>query len=406
MKIIKTDYILTPDKIISGKAVAFEEKIVDIDEIDILKTKYSKAKIIEYGKNSCLLPGFINSHVHLEFSSNRATLSYGDFLIWLNSVIKKREDLMPKCNEKCLKSAIKTMLESGTTAFGAVSSYGYDMKACLDAPQRVVYFNEIIGSNPAAADALYSDFIQRVEESFSYKNEKFIPAVAIHSPYSVHRVLVKKAVDFAKKENLLISTHFMESRAEREWLDKGVGDFKAFFKNFLNQSIPANQALDFLEIFNGTKSLFTHCVWTNDKELEILEKNGHTIIHCPVSNRLLGNGALDIGKIKYLGINFTTATDGLSSNFSLNIYDELKSALFTHYHINPVTLATDLIRSATKNAANALNLNCGEIKIGKYADLQVVKLPEDLQNLSDIPLHIILHNDKPKNIFIGGELYE
>ncbi|WP_281951319.1 aminofutalosine deaminase family hydrolase [Nitrosophilus kaiyonis] len=406
MKIVKTKYILTPDKIISDRAVAFDEKIVDIDEFEILKEKYPDAKIVEYENNSCLLPGFINSHVHLEFSANKASLSYGDFIIWLNSVIKKREELIPKCDEDCLKNAIDTMLKSGITSFGAVSSYGYDMNVCSQAPQRVVYFNEIIGSNPAAADVLYNDFIQRVKESIKLKDEKFIPAIAIHSPYSVHRVLVEKAIEFAKKNSFLISTHFMESRAEREWLDKATGDFKAFFEDFLNQSIPANRALDFLEMFNGTNSLFVHTVWCNEKELEIIEKNRHSIIHCPVSNRLLGNGALDIGKIKYLGINFLTATDGLSSNYSLNLYEELKSALFVHYYIDPNVLAMDLIRSVTKNAAAALKLNCGEIEIGKYADLQIVELPEDLDNLNEIPLNIILHTKKVKNVFISGEMYE
>jgi len=406
MKIIKTKYILTPQKIISNRAVAFEKKIVDIDEFETLKSKYPDAKIIDYKDYSCLLPGFINPHVHLEFSANKAALTYGDFIIWLNSVIKKRENLLSKCDQKCVNNAIDIMLKSGTTTFGAISSYGYDMKICADAPQRVIYFNEIIGSNPAAADALYSDFLQKVNESLNYKNNRFIPAIAIHSPYSVHKVLAKKAVELAKKKNMLLTTHFMESRAEREWLDEGVGDFKAFFKDFLNQTLPANRALDYLKLFEGIKTLFTHCVWCNEKELEILQKNEHSIIHCPVSNRLLGNSALDLAKIKYLGINFLTATDGLSSNYSLNLYEELKSALFVHYHINPTILALDLIRSVTINAAKALNIEAGEIEIGKYADLQIVDIPKDLNDINEIPLHILLHTNRPKSVYIEGELYE
>ncbi len=406
MKIVKTDFILTPHKIVSGKAVAFEKNIVDIDDFETLKKKFPNATIFEYEKNSCILPGFINTHVHLEFSANRAALSYGDFLSWLYSVIKKREELVPNCDRLCIQKAIKNMLKSGTTTFGAISSYGYDLTLCAKAPQRVVYFNEVIGSNPAAADALYNDFLQRVKESKEYADEKFIPAIAIHSPYSVHRILAKKAIEFAKENDLLISTHFMESRAEREWLDKGVGDFKPFFEEFLNQSIPANRAEDYLALFEGAPSLFVHCVWANEKELEIIEKEKHTIVHCPISNRLLGNGALDIGKIKYLGINLSVATDGLSSNYSLNIYEELKAALFVHYHIEPVALAFDLIRSVTTNAAKALKINAGEIKIEKLADLQVVKLPKDLDAIEQIPLHILLHTKKPEKVFIGGESYE
>ena len=405
MKIIKTDYILTPNKVLSKKCVAFDEKIVGIDDFESLKKRFQDAKVIDCGKNSCLLPGFINLHTHLEFSSNRATLKYGDFLVWLNSVIKNREELIKSCDFNCIDKAIASMLKNGTTTFGAISSFGEDLKACVDAPQRVIYFNEIIGSNPATADIAYSDFLDRVRKSLKYKDDRFIPAVAIHSPYSVHRVLAKKAIDFAKENSLFISTHFMESRAEREWIDSAKGDFQKFFKEFLNQTIPANRAKDFINLFKGTKSLFVHAVWANDEELDIINKEGHTIVHCPTSNRLLGNGRLNIKKIKNIGINLSIATDGLSSNYSLNMYEELKNALFMHYDIDLIDLSFDLLRAATINPAKAINLNTGEIEIGKCADFQVVKLPDDFKNEEEIALSIILHTKKPKSVFIGGKEY-
>lgn len=402
LKIVKTKYILTPNRLLLNKAVAFNEKIVDIDDFKTLKRKFNGAKIFEYGDNSCLLPGFINSHVHLEFSANRATLLYGDFITWLNSVIEKREELISRCDEECIKNSLDIILKSGTTTIGAISSFGLDLLPCSNSSLKVIYFNEIIGSNPAAADMLFSDFLHRVEKSKEFKSKKFIPAVAIHSPYSVHRVLAKKAIDFAKDNSLLISTHFMESKAEREWLDNKRGDFKKFFEQF-NQSIPANRAKDFLSQFDGYPSLFAHCVWANKEELEVLKNQNHTIIHSPVSNRLLGNGVLNFDKIKDL--NVAVATDGLSSNYSLNLYDELKAALFIHSYIELKRLAFDLIKSVTINAAKALRLNSGEIKIDMAADLQIVKLPNDLENLESIALHIILNNKMPKNIFIEGELH-
>ncbi len=40
---------------------------------------------------------------------------------------------------------------------------------------------------------------------------------------------------------------------------------------------------------------------------------------------------LDLSSVVDLKIPFTLATDGLSSNYSLNIFDELRVALFMHY---------------------------------------------------------------------------
>ncbi|WP_200762540.1 aminofutalosine deaminase family hydrolase [Nitrosophilus alvini] len=406
MKIIKADFILTPNEIMEEKAVAFEKNIIDIDSFEKLISKYPAAEIIETPKNSILLPGLINSHVHLEFSANRASLSYGDFLIWLNSVIKKREKLIKKCQNNCLQNAVTSMLKSGTTAFGAISSYGYDMEICAKSPQRVVFFNEIIGSNPAAADILFSDFLQRLEESQKHKSDRFFPAVAVHSPYSVHTILAKKAIEVAKKNKMPISCHFMESKAEREWLDNDKGDFAKFFKEFLNQSTAANRPEEFLQLFEETDTLFVHAVHTNDKELEIIQKQNNVIVHCPVSNRLLGNGVLNIPKLEDKNITMLLATDGLSSNFSLNLFEEMKAALFLHPNIEPVKLAKKLIDSVTKNAAKALRLECGEIEKGKWADMIICELPEDLENKEDAYLHLILHGENPKMVLIGGEIYD
>jgi RIO kinase 1 len=58
----------------------------------------------------------------------------------------------------------------------------------------------------------------------------------------------------------------------------------------------------------------------NDELKQIKNLNG-TIIHCPNSNRLLGNSSLNL---EYLdGINLAMGTDGLSSNYTLNLFDEI-----------------------------------------------------------------------------------
>ena len=86
----------------------------------------------------------------------------------------------------------------------------------------------------------------------------------------------------------------MESEAERNWLDNSDGDFKDFFENLLKQNSCVSDAKEFLEHFNGHNALLTHVVKANENELKTISSNKHTVIHCPISNRLLGNGALDI----------------------------------------------------------------------------------------------------------------
>ena len=400
VQIIEAKYLLTPDRILKDMQIAFQERIVEIGKD--LRKKYPDATFHRYEEHA-LLPGFCNPHLHLEFSANEAMLSYGDFLIWLQSVIRHRERLIPKCDRSCLENALKTIVRSGTTTIGAISSYGEDLASCVQTPLNVAYFTEIIGSNPATADVMYADFIERYYQARKYESERFKSCVAIHSPYSVHRILAQKALDIARKHETLVSVHFMESRAEREWIDSDSGEFRKFFEEFLGQKRAANRALEFLELFEGLHTLYVHAIWAKEEELQKM-KNG-AIIHCPVSNRLLGNGVLDLDRLKRMDLPYTIATDGLSSNYSLNIYEELRAALFLHPHPNAVTFAKELITRATTSAKDILGFESGKIEPGFFADLQIVKVPEDLIVEEEIYLHLILHTHRPQTLYLKGVEY-
>jgi len=98
MKIIYADFIYTPKGFIPNQAVAFTDTIQEIGTLEVLETKYPDATIIKTEPNSVLFPGFINTHVHLEFSANKTSLKYGSFMPWLDSVIEHREDLVGCCD--------------------------------------------------------------------------------------------------------------------------------------------------------------------------------------------------------------------------------------------------------------------------------------------------------------------
>ncbi|MCD6173501.1 MAG: metal-dependent hydrolase, partial [Sulfurimonas sp.] len=290
----------------------------------------------------------------------------------------------------------------GITSFGAISSHGMDLESCEKAKQNVVYFNELIGSQAVMADTLFGDFLSRLDASKSVKRDGFYPGVAIHSPYSVHPVLIKKALEIVKNENLKLTAHFMESEAERDWLDKSNGDFKEFFENLLKQKTAVSDSTEFLEHFNGFETLFTHATKANNDELNSIAKNKQTIIHCPISNRLLGNGTLDIKTLEEKNIRWILATDGLSSNYKLDLFEEMKIALFMHSHMPLLELAKKLLRGVTKDAAEALGLNTGVIAEGKNADMLILDL--DAQPTEELAIHLILHRYNISKVYINGKL--
>ncbi len=401
MRKLKANFILTINddfEIIENGEIIFDNKILEIGK-NLPKCEHET----DLGKNSVIMPALINTHTHLEFSSNKTLLEYGDFIIWLDSVIQNREELFVDCKGECFKNAIEEMKKSGICAFGEISSSGDDLKYLKHSPLKVVYFNEIIGTNPAAVDMLYQDFLARLEESKNYESDKFKIAVSIHSPYSVHPVLMNKVINIAKTQNLPIQTHFMESRTERRWLDEGEGEFKLFFEKHFKNARPLIKADEFIEKFRNTNTTFIHCVHAKDGELEKIQEIGGKIAHCPVSNRLLNTGLLDLEKVKNKTIKYSVATDGLSSNYSLNLFKEIRAALLMHTTLHPKYLAKDLIKSVTKNAAESLGLNNGSLEKNKDADIITFRLPSHLKNIELLPLQIILHINEVENLYINGE---
>lgn len=401
MKILRADYIVTSNEdfeILRDKAVCFNEKVLAIGEVEELKEKYPEATYLDKGKNSVLMAGLINPHVHLEFSANKTNFKYGNFIPWLQSVIEHRDDLQSKCGDDCIDDALKAMQTSGTTTIGAVSSFGADMEACVKTPLNVVYFNEVLGSNPAAVDTLYGDFMGRLEESRRHTSSNFIPAISVHSPYSTHFILARKAIKDAKDFGMVVSTHFMESQAERDWIDSGAGEFKAFFEPFAPDAKPVNEPDEYLSLFEGVKTLFTHATKATDAELLKMQSLG-SITHCPRSNRLLGNGRLSLEKLE----TFTLGTDGMSSNDSLSMWDEMRAALMLHHQAPIAMLAQRLIMASTKEGAEALGLNKGQIEEGKDADLIMIELPDSVEDDEALALALVMFAKEMREVYVAGE---
>ena len=401
MKILIADYIYTPSGYREGEAIAFDETIRAIGAAADLSQQYPQAEIIRTEPHSILYPGLINTHVHLEFSSNTTTLTYGDFMPWLHSVITHRNDLIESCDDARMAEACEEMLYSGITSFGAISSFGMELEVCKRAAQKVTFFNELIGSDAKTADMLYGDFLERVQQSEAANPEDQItPAIAIHSPYAVHPIVLQRAVSLAKQKGYPLSAHFLESAAEREWLESHKGGFAAFFKQFFGSTQAVTTIEEFMHQFDSYPTHFVHCVQTNKEEKSYLAKQGHSIGHCPRSNRILGCGRLAIEDV---GGTMSIATDGLSSNWTLSLWDELRAAVMLHHQGSLEKLAQRLMRAVTSEAAAAIRSESGRIETGRPADLAIVTLPSRCTDHSALALHTILHTRQVTSVYIDGE---
>ncbi|RBQ27561.1 MULTISPECIES: aminofutalosine deaminase family hydrolase [Arcobacteraceae] len=405
MKIISASYVLTFDtnfSIIKDGAIVFDEKVIEVGSFDYILEKYPDCEHIKLNENSVLMPGLINSHIHLEFSANKTTLKYANFYSWLNSVIRYREKLIEKAKAPLIELELKKLLKTGTTTIGAISSYSFDLEACLKSPINKVFFCEVIGSKADMIDTLFSDFKARLKDAQKHNSKNFKAGIAIHSPYSVHPFLIREVLNIAKEQDLAVTSHFMESKEEKDWLNKDEGSFLEFFKNFLNQEKATSKPLEFLNLFKQVNNIsFTHCVEADFEELEKIKSLNATINHCVTSNRFLNNSRLNLESLDE--IPFSIGTDGLSSNNSLSMFDELRACLSIHYEKDIVRFSKVLLNSATVNGAKALGLNKGRLESGFDSDIIGFYLPDDIEDIEDIYMHIILHTKYVNSVIIGGK---
>ena len=315
--------------------------------------------------------------------------------------------------ESIITQGINEQLSAGVGSVGAISSYGGDMPFLARSPLRVVYFNEAIGSNPSALDFLYANVGERLNNAKNLSSSTFIPALALHSPYSLHPIMAQKLIDIATKDKLPLSAHFLESTHEREWLTQNSGYFKTFFQRFFKienpQSFYSPQSfLDMLSPLRDTPLSLTHCLYIKEEEAKMIESLQASIITCPRSNRLLNNAFFTRSLLRNKKIPLALGTDGKSSNNNVNLLDELRTSLYAYPQEDILALAKSLILSATLYGAKTLGLNNGTLSEGKNVDFAIFEFSQPLfqthqSHPNQSPLHFILHATKPTHLFINAK---
>ncbi|WP_334085386.1 metal-dependent hydrolase [Helicobacter typhlonius] len=404
--------------IMHNGAIAFEEnvdKILAVGEYDTLCSQFPNAKT-HFFFQGILLPALINAHIHFEFGAHLAQFCYGDFGTWLDSLMDSRDEVLnieDAYFESMLTQGINEQINAGVGSVGAISSYGNDMNALASSPLRVVYFNEAIGSNPSALDFLYANVGERLNNAKNLSSSTFIPALALHSPYSLHPIIAQKLIDIATKDKLPLCAHFLESTHEREWLTQNSGYFKTFFQRFFKienpQSFYSPQSfLDMLSPLRDTPLSLTHCLYIKEEEAKMIESLQASIITCPRSNRLLNNAFFSHSLLHNKQIPLALGTDGKSSNNNVNLLDELRTSLYAYPQEDILALAKSLLLSATLYGAKALGLNNGSLQEGKNVDFAIFEFDQPLfypnqSHPNQSPLHFILHATKPVHLYINAK---
>jgi 5-methylthioadenosine/S-adenosylhomocysteine deaminase len=156
-----------------------------------------------------------------------------------------------------------------------------------------------------------------------------------------------------------IHGHMSESRDGADWVVREHGLRPAAY-------------LHAAEIL-GPHTVLAHCNWLSDDEIALLAASGTSVSHNPTSNMKLGTGICPLGKLLEVGVNVALGTDGMLSNFHLDMFEVMRGACLLQriHRLDPHALmSTQVLTMATRNGARAVGLatEIGSIEVGKRAD--------------------------------------
>jgi 5-methylthioadenosine/S-adenosylhomocysteine deaminase len=351
-----------------GAVLIADGKIKEIGGKTKLRKRYPRITNIELG-SGILLPGFVNAHTHLELGwIKRRIGNFNGFIGWLEQIIRaKKINATREEIEKSTRTGIESLIANGVTTVGEVSSYGgIDKPILKKSGLRTVLFIELFDR--------HGDFWKNLRFE---KEELFEERPFPHAPYSCSTEFLKKLVKFQSKTDMPSGIHLAESPEEVKFLRGYKNGFEQRIFPLIEKDnfrrIKADspfQYLKKLKFFYKTKVTTVHMVQVHPAEIEEIKKNDIGVVLCPRSNYFLKVGAPPIkhySDLDRIGI----GTDGLSSNFNFNFFEELRFFYLIANNIAKRGTSFFTVYAATLGGAKSIFLEhkIGSIEKGKDADL-------------------------------------
>ncbi len=400
----------------NGAILISNGKIKEIDTKKHLLAKYKNEEHLNL-KDSVLMPGLINLHTHLELTALKGSIinknnliipsEKTDFVNWIFTLIESKKKSSRDELSLGIKNGIKEVVSTGTTTIADLTTrniiynttvFGESFYAIKDIGLRGIIFIEVLNFDSSAADSYWTDTQKMIEQIRKDEDSLTSVGIAPHSIYSVSSKLLKIARDYAIKEKMKMSMHVAESMEEKEFVSKNKGMIKdVYHKKFKwdgkrdFKRYPTS--IEYIDR-NGLLSkdlLAVHCVQLTDEDIKRLSEKNTPVVLCPRSNTFIGVGIASFDKLASMDITIGFGTDSLASNYSLNMWDEMRFAYLFYRKTSRTNIkAEDIIRCGTINGAKALGLEkkIGALDVGKDADIIAVRLhKKDFDIYRDILLN-------------------
>ena len=379
MRKISADYIfpVNASPVKEGVVIVDEEgKILSIDaqsQHDLASVEIHKGIIV---------PGFVNTHCHLELSHMKNKVDTGTGLIpFISNVVKFRDIPQEEINA-AIEAGDQEMYEAGIVAVGDISNQ-IDTAACKQQSKiRYYTFVEMFDFLQEAAAQQEYDKYHKVFGAQADGNGNKKSCVP-HAPYSVSQKLFQ-LINASNSTDSTISIHNQETMEEhRLFIDKS-GDFLSFYEGFgieLNHFEPIGKGSIYYALSQmdpAQRTLFVHNTTTSAEDIRAAQAWNSRVYWatCPNANLYIENRLPNYQAFLDCDAKVTIGTDSLTSNWQLSVLEEMKTIQRYQSYVSFDTL----LQWATINGAEALGMDqdLGTIEPGKSPGLVLLNLDDQL----------------------------
>ncbi|MGE0130053.1 MAG: 5'-deoxyadenosine deaminase [Blastocatellales bacterium] len=375
--LIKDSTIITLDsanRIFEGSVVIDHGRIAEIESSAAARFDTVFDEVID-GRGCALLPGFVQTHVHLCQTLFRGAADDLALIDWLKQRIWPMEAAhTPESLSASARLGIAELIKSGTTCALTMETVNYTesvFRAVEESGFRATIGKCMMDQGDGVPEALIEETEDSISESLHllelWNGQAdgrirycFAPRFAV----SCTRELLERVARLSRERGVMVHTHASENLDEIAMVERATGKRNIEYLRDVGLTAP--------------HVVLAHCIHLDDNEVEILRSTGSHIAHCPSSNLKLASGIARVAEMLDCGVSISLGADGAPCNNRLDMFTEMRTAALLQKVLRGSRALPALIalRMATINGARALGLGdqIGSIEIGKRGDLQLINL--------------------------------
>ncbi len=384
--LITNGYVLTLNdrrEIIPNGAVYIEgNQIRAVGKTDDLAN--SSADLVIDAKNGIVMPGLIDTHVHLAQALIRGCADDVALVDWLKNYVWVLQgnftgDDGVVSAELCMAEMIKT----GTTSFVECMIHTrYDFDGIAKSVEKIgirAALSKIVMDSTGYADSpdiMYPGMVEDADACMKETDTMFQKWhgkaddrlqvwYGLRSLGAVTDGLFREVVSQAREKKTHMTMHLGEIVDDVRYVkEKGYPNLTSFAKE-----------MGLL----GPDMVFAHGIHFEESEIAELAKTKSNVAHCPASNTKLASGFAKIPQMLKDGAPVSLGCDGGPSNNTYDMIREMRVAALIHKPVanDPlVVTAEDVIEMATLGGAVAMGIDdkVGSLEVGKIADLIIIDM--------------------------------